>query len=270
MSAPGQGDAADPQGRGGPRDRRANDATIGSVVTIPTADGDMDAFVARPAVAGSFPGVVVIQEAFGVSDHIRDVCGRFAAQGYVALAPELFHRQGGGVEIAYGDMPGAMAALAGLTNPGLEVDVGAALARLRTLPDVAPRRVGVVGFCVGGLAAFIAACRLDPAATVSFYGGGIVRERPRLHFQPVLGEAPRIRAPLLCLFGAEDQGIPAADVEAIHAALDRLPVAHEVVVYPGAGHAFFNDMRPNYHAPSAADAWLRTLAWLDAHLWRET
>jgi carboxymethylenebutenolidase len=269
VSTPGHGDAAGQQGGGGPRDSRENHATTGSVVTIPTPDGDMDAFVARPAAAGPFPGVVVIQEAFGVSDHIRDVCGRFAAQGYVALAPELFHRQGRGVEIAYGDMPGAMAGLAGLTNQGLEVDVGAALARLRALPDVTPRRVGVVGFCVGGLAAFIAACRLDPAATVSFYGGGIVRERPKLHFQPVLGDTPRIRAPILCLFGAEDQGIPSADVEAIRAALDRLPVAHEVVVYPGAGHAFFNDMRPNYHAPSAADAWQRTLAWLDTHLWRE-
>ena len=270
MSGRGPGDTADHRGGGRPRDRRANDATTGAVVTIPTPDGDMDAFVARPATMGVFPGVVVIQEAFGVNDHIRHVCARFAAQGYIALAPELFHRQGRGVEVAYGDMPGAMAALAGLTNPGLEVDAAAALERLRALPEVAPRRAGVVGFCVGGLAAFIAACRLDPAATVSFYGGGIVRERPRLRFQPVLGEASKIRAPILCLFGAEDQGIPPADVEAIRERLDRLTVVHDVVVYPGAGHAFFNDLRPNYHALSAADAWQRTLAWLDAHLWRET
>ncbi len=240
-----------------------------SLVTIETTAGPMDAFVARPGAPGPFPGVVVAQEAFGVNDHIRDVCERFAAAGYAALAPELFHRQGRGIEVAYGDMPGAMAALGGLTNDGLEHDLAAALAHLRGLPGVAPDRVGLVGFCVGGLAAFIGACRLGPAATVSFYGGGIVRERPQLRFKPVIGEAARIGAPILCLFGAEDKGIPPADVESIRQALDALPVAHEVIVYPGAGHAFFCDMRPAYHAPSAADAWRRTLAWLDAHLGRE-
>lgn len=239
-----------------------------SLVTIATPEGPMDAFVALPKGDGPFPGVVIAQEAFGVNDHIRDVCGRFAAAGYVALAPELFHRQGRGIEIAYGDMPNAMAGLGGLTNDGLEHDLAAALATLRGLPGVAPDRVGLVGFCVGGLAAFIGACRLDPAATVSFYGGGIVRERPQLRFKPVIGETATIRAPVLCLFGAEDKGIPPADVEAIREALDRLPVAHEVVVYPDAGHAFFCDMRPAYHAASAADAWRRTLTWLGAHLRR--
>jgi carboxymethylenebutenolidase len=242
---------------------------VESLVTIETAEGAMDAYLAQPEGRGPFPGVVVAQEAFGVNDHIRDVCGRFAAAGYAALAPELFHRQGRGIEIAYGDMPPAMAALGGLTNDGLEHDLAAALARLRGLPGIAPGRVGLVGFCVGGLAAFIGACRLDPAATVSFYGGGIVRERPQLRFEPVIGEAARIGAPILCLFGAEDKGIPPADVEAIRRALGALPVAHEVVVYPGAGHAFFCDQRPAYHAPSAADAWRRTVAWLGAHLRRE-
>jgi carboxymethylenebutenolidase len=231
-------------------------------LTIVTPDGAMEAFVAAPGLAVPSPGVVVAQEAFGVNDHIRDVCRRFAREGYVALAPELFHREGRGVEVPYGDMPNAMRLLATLTNEGLERDLAAALGHLRLHPGVDPARIGLVGFCVGGFAAFLGACRLTPAATVSFYGGGIVRERPTLQLRPVLGEAAQIRTPLLCLFGADDKGIPPEDVDAIRAALDAGTVPHDVVVYPGAGHAFFSDARPSYHAASATAAWERTLDWL--------
>jgi carboxymethylenebutenolidase len=231
-------------------------------VTIPTVEGPMDAWLARPAGAGPFPGVVVVQEAFGVNDHIRDVCSRFAREGYVALAPEIFHRQGAGIEIPYTDMPAAMAQLALLTNDGLEVDLLAALDHVRGEEGVDTWRVGLVGFCVGGFAAFLGACRLDPAATVSFYGGGIVRARSGLRLEPVLAEAAAIDAPLLCLFGAEDAGIPPADVGAIRERIEQRGVGNEVHVYEGAKHAFFCDQRPAYHPEAAADAWARTLAWL--------
>jgi carboxymethylenebutenolidase len=235
-------------------------------VTLATADGPMDAYLASPASPGRHAAVVVVQEAFGVNEHIRDVCRRFAAAGYVAIAPEIFHRAGTGIDIPYADMPPAMAQLALLTNAGLEQDLAAALAHLRGRADVDPARVGVVGFCVGGFAAFLAACRLDPAATVSFYGGGIVRARTGLALTPLLDEADGIRAPLLCLFGSEDGGIPPADVEAIRQRLRGLGSAHEVVVYDGAKHAFFCDARPAYHPAAAAAAWERTLAWCDRHL----
>ncbi len=232
-------------------------------VTISTADGPMDAWLVAPASPGPHAAVVVVQEAFGVNAHIRDVCRRFAAVGYVALAPEIFHRAGIGIEIPYSDMPPAMAQLALLTNAGLEQDLAAALAHLRSRGDVDPARVGVVGFCVGGFAAFLAACRLDPAATVSFYGGGIVRPRTGLALAPLLDEAEGIRAPLLCLFGSEDGGIPPADVGAIREKLGALGAAHEVVEYDGAKHAFFNDVRPAYHPAAAQAAWERTLAWFE-------
>jgi carboxymethylenebutenolidase len=231
-------------------------------VTIPTVEGPMDAWLARPAGAGPWPGVVVVQEAFGVNDHIRDVCRRFAREGYVALAPEIFHSQGPGIEIPYTDMPPAMAQLALLTNDGLEVDLSAALDHVRGEEGVDTWRVGLVGFCVGGFAAFLGACRLDPAATVSFYGGGIVRGRPGFRLEPILEEADAIDAPLLCLFGSEDGGIPPADVEAIRARLEDRGVGNAVHVYEGAKHAFFCDQRPAYHPEAAADAWTRTLAWL--------
>jgi carboxymethylenebutenolidase len=237
-------------------------------VTLSTPDGPMEAYVARPDGDGRVPAVVVAQEAFGVNGHIRDVCDRFAREGYLAVAPELFHRDGRGVEVAYSDMESALRRLRALTNDGLEMDLAAAFQHARSRAEVRPGEVGIVGFCVGGLAAFLAACRLDPDATVSFYGGGIARPRPQFKLEPVIAEARSIRAPILCLFGAEDKGIPPEDVEGIRRALDRLPTAHEVVVYPGAGHAFFSDARPAYHPASAADAWRRTLDWLGRHMRR--
>jgi carboxymethylenebutenolidase len=235
-------------------------------VTIATVDGPMDAYIARPAVPGKGPALVVIQEAFGVNEHIRDVCRRFARAGYVAIAPEIFHRAGRGLEIAYGNMDPAMAQLALLTNDGLETDLAAAFDYARGDGEVDAWRVGLVGFCIGGFVAFLGACRLDPAATVSFYGGGIVRERKGMRIQPLLDEADAIDAPLLCLFGSEDGGIPPADVEAIRARLDERAIGCEVVVYEGAKHAFFCDMRPNYHPEAAAQAWARTLAWCERYV----
>jgi carboxymethylenebutenolidase len=156
-----------------------------------------------------------------------------------------------------------MAELALLTNDGLEVDLEAALARLRGEDGVDPARVGLLGFCVGGFAAFLGACRLDPAATVAFYGGGIVHAREGMALAPVLDEADAIDTPLLALFGSADTGIPMSDVEAIR---KRLGVGCEVHVYDGAKHAFFNDRRPNYHPAAAADAWTRTLDWFGRYL----
>jgi len=235
-------------------------------VTLATADGPMAAYVAAPASGGSHAALVVVQEAFGVNEHIRDVCRRFATAGYVALAPEIFHRAGTGIDIPYSEMPPAMAQLALLTNAGIEQDLGAALVHLRGRAEVDPARVGVVGFCVGGFAAFLAACRLDPAATVSYYGGGIVRPRNGMLLTPLLDEADGIRAPLLCLFGSEDGGIPPSDVEVIRERLSRLDAAHEVIVYDGAKHAFFCDMRPAYHPAAAQASWERTLAWFGRSL----
>jgi carboxymethylenebutenolidase len=232
--------------------------------TISTPDGPMLAFVAAPdaAAPGLAPAVVVVQEAFGVNLHIEDVCRRFARAGYVALAPEIFHRDGAGLAIPYSEGPRAMEHLGRLTNEGIATDLRAALAALRADPRIDPSRVGLVGFCVGGFAAFLGACRLDPAATVAFYAGGLVHVRPGALLVPVLAEAGAIRAPLLCLFGGDDGGIPPADVEAVRAKLTEVGVPHEVIVYDGARHAFFNDLRPAFYPEAAARAWDATLAFL--------
>lgn len=234
-----------------------------ATVTIPTADGSMDAFLAHPGSSVvPAPAVVVIQEAFGVNGHIRDVCRRFAREGFVALAPEIFHRRGRGLTFAYGEWERVRPIFGSLGNDELAADVRDAVSYLKSLPDVIAERVSVVGFCVGGFVSFLGACRVGVHAAVSFYGGGIVEARPGLQMEPVLDEASSLRGPILCLFGADDPSIPPAHVQAIRERLSQVGGAHEVVVYEGASHAFFCDERASYKADAAADAWLRTLAWL--------
>ena len=235
-------------------------------LTIATSDGPMQAWLAKPAGAGPFAGLVVIQEAYGVNEHIVDVCDRLAGEGYAALAPEIYHRRGKGLAFSYETPAPAMEELALLTNDGLETDLAAALACLRGEDGIDPGRVGLLGFCVGGFAAFLGACRLDPAATVSFYGGGIVRARDGMALEPVLEEADAIDAPLLALFGSEDASIPPDDVAAIRERLAQRTVGCEVHVYEGAKHAFMNDRRANFHPAAAAAAWIRTLDWFGRYL----
>jgi carboxymethylenebutenolidase len=235
-----------------------------STFTLTTSDGDMEVYEAAPD-GEAVRGVIVIQEAFGVNDHVRDVTRRFAAAGYHAVAPALFHRAGGGTA-AYGDMEAVMKLFAGLTDEGFLTDVDACIDHLG-FEGFAPERVGVVGFCMGGRVTFlVAACRRLGAA-VGFYGGGIV-EAGRLPFPALIDGVPNLQTPWLGLFGDLDAGIPVEHVERLRAELDTsAPVDHEIVRYPGAQHGFHCDPRPdNFNAEAAADGWGRTLDWLSAHL----
>lgn len=209
-------------------------------------------------------GVVVIQEAFGVNDHIEDVTDRFAAAGYTAVAPDLFHRAGGGTA-PYGDFAKVLPLFEGLTDDGILDDVDTAVSALtdRGIPAGA---IGVVGFCFGGRVTFLVAAARELGAAAGFYGGGIVTARfPQ--FPALIDRAGQLATPWLGLFGDEDQSIPVDDVERLRGALvAEAPVATEVVRYPGAGHGFHCDQREDFHPDAAADAWARTLAWFDRHL----
>lgn len=232
-------------------------------LTIDAPEGPMRAHRAAPPDGEPAPAIVVFQEAFGVDEHIRSICRRFAREGYVALAPELYHREGPDVVLGHDDFTKVRPHLAALTNAGIESDLRAALGALRADPAVDGARIAAAGFCVGGFATFLAACRSDVAAAIPFYGGGLVVERPGLRLQPLLPEADAISCPVLAFFGAEDASIPAEQVAAIGDRLRTLGKPFEIVVYPGAGHAFFNDMRPAaYRADAAVDAWRRTLDFL--------
>jgi carboxymethylenebutenolidase len=207
-------------------------------------------------------GVVVLQEAFGVNDYVVDVAGRLAAEGWLAVAPHLFHRSGDPV-LAYDDIEQVKPHMSRLTAEGLLDDVDAALAHL-TSSGLGPQQVGVVGFCMGGTVALATAVRREVGAAVSFYGGGV--GEGRFGFASLVEEAPGLRAPWLGLYGDLDRGIPVADVERLRVAAASSGQPTEVVRYAEAGHGFHCDRRPSHHRASAADAWRRTLEWLDGHL----
>lgn len=236
-----------------------------STVSVQTADGEMKAFQAVPDGARRAPALIVAQEAFGVNGHIQALCRRYAQEGYVALAPDLYHRSGTLLTYGYDD-PRRREPFSAMTNEGVTMDVEAALGYLRELPAADPGRIGIVGYCLGGFVAFLAACRTDVATAVCYYGGGIVNRREGLKLEPVLGEAEKMRVPVLCLFGDRDASIPMDEVEAIRERLGRQPREHEVVVYPGAGHGFACDERGSYDRDAAQDAWARTRAWLELRL----
>ncbi|MBS1816856.1 MAG: dienelactone hydrolase family protein [Acidobacteria bacterium] len=237
-----------------------------TTLTLPTADGPMRAFRVAPDGDARLPALLVIQEAFGVNNHIRNVCRRVAAHGYVTLAPELFHRTGEGVELGYTDMPQVMPHFSKLTNPGILMDIQTGLAALRADARVDPSRIGVIGFCVGGFSTFLAAEKTDAAVFVAFYGGGILRARPGIALEPLIGDADEIRRPILLMFGGQDQSIPPADVDEIDATLTRLAKVHQTVTLPDGGHGFACDDRAAYHQPSNDEAWRITYEWLGRNL----
>jgi carboxymethylenebutenolidase len=207
-------------------------------------------------------GIVVIQEAFGVNDHIEDVAARFAACGWLAVAPHLYHRSGD-PRFGYDDITVVRQHMGQLTADGVLADVDAALDHLAAA-GVGPGATGIVGFCMGGTVALAVAARRDVGAAVTFYGGGVTQGR--FGFRPLVEEAEDLRAPWLGLYGDRDTGIPVEEVERLREAAAASGQPTEIVRYPEAGHGFHCDARSSYHEPSARDAWDRTLAWFDRHL----
>lgn len=232
-------------------------------LVLDTPDGPMATFEAVPD--GPARGaVVVVQEAFGVNAHIRDVTERFAAAGYHALAPAYFHRAAGEAIEDYTDVAAIFPLFEGLTDAGILADTDAALAHLAATGFGADR-TGIVGFCFGGRVTFLVGLERALGAGVGFYGGGIA-SKGALPFPMLLDRTPELRTPWLGLFGDLDASIPVDDVERLRAALADAPVAAEVVRYAEARHGFHCDARADFDETAARDAWARTLAWLDAHL----
>jgi carboxymethylenebutenolidase len=230
-------------------------------IRIPAGSAQMGGYLARPKDGGVRPAVLVFMEIFGINSHIRDVTERVAREGYVALAPDYFHRTGPGVEYGYDDagMAGGMKLLMQLKADEMIADSRAAIAALRARKDVSGK-IGAMGFCIGGHMTYLTACETDVAAAASFYGGGIAAPQGPGGAPSTLSRTPKLRGRLLCLFGEKDHLIPAAQVDAIRDALAKAKAKHEVVVYPGADHGFFCDQRPTYQKPAADDAWKRVKA----------
>ncbi len=234
-------------------------------LTLDAADGAMRVYRVRPAPQNAAvppAAVIVLQEAFGVNEHIQDVAKRVAAQGYLALAPDLFHRSGT-EEVAYNDRETAMSLIAELGAHPIVTDVTAVADYLSDEENIPAARTAVVGFCFGGRAAFTAATALPLAATVVFYGPGIASGP-----HAVLDKTANITGPVLMLVGDADPTIPAEDIAAIRAAAKNSGVELRVVEFAGAGHAFHCDARPAQYAHDAAQkAWQDTTEFL-AHTLR--
>ena len=229
-------------------------------VKLNVTDGTvMQAYVARASDGQQRrPGIIVLQEAFGVNEHIRDVCGRLAHEGYVAIAPELFHRTAPpGFEMPY-DVARDRSHAEAIRPDTLEADLRAAFGWLQSQSFVDRDLIVSVGFCMGGKASFLANAVLPLRASASFYGGGIA---PGL-----LDRASSLNAPILLIWGGKDDRIPVDQRSAVIDALNRNAKTYVNVEFSDAGHGFFCDVRLAYHPLSARQAWPLLLAFLRSYL----
>ena len=224
---------------------------MGEMVQFPFDGGNTSGYLATPK-QGTGPGVIVIQEWWGLVDHIKDVCDRFADEGFVALAPDMYH----GKTTKSPDEAGKL--MMALRIDQAEKDLGGAVQYLLTLDSMTSRKIGVIGFCMGGaLALYTATKNQNIGACIVFYG---------IH-PNVKPDLPNLNAPVLGIFGEKDRSVPPAAVHELESKIKNLGKQVEMKIYPGADHAFFNDTRPEvYKTEAAADAWQRTIAFLRQHL----
>lgn len=229
---------------------------VNEKVELAVADGTrMAAYVARPQKMGPHPGLLLFQEAFGVNHHIRSVSDRFAAEGYVVIAPELFHRTApAGYEAGYTDFPSVMPHLQAVTRETAEADIKSAYDWLHSNDTLQVGEISSVGFCMGGRVSFIANGVVPMRAAVSFYGGGIA---PGL-----LDRASRLQAPSLLIWGGLDKHITPEHRRAVTEALSAEKKIYVNAEFSRADHGFFCDERAAYEPHSARQAWALTLEFL--------
>jgi carboxymethylenebutenolidase len=233
-------------------------------VRIPVADGEIPAYRAMPASGGPFPVVLVVQEIFGVHEYIRDVCRRLAKEGYMAIAAELYARQGNVATMT--DVQEIIAKVVSKV-PDAQVmsDLDAVVAFAKASGSGDSARLGITGFCWGGRITWLYAAHSPQLkAGVAWYGRLVGNEGPQTPRHPV-DLAQELKAPVLGLYGGADNGIPVDTVERMRAACKTAGKTCEFEIYPEAGHAFHADYRPSYRPDAAKDGWDRMLARFRAH-----
>lgn len=243
------------------------DGLLAGEIKVPVPGGEMVAYRAQPAGAISPPVILVVQEIFGVHEYIKDVCRRFARLGYLAIAPELFARQGDPRQ--YGAIPDLMSNIVSkVPDAQVMADLDACVAWAKAHGGDSGR-LGITGFCWGGRVTWLySAHNPQVKAGVAWYGrlaSPVTANNPK---HPV-DIANQLQAPVLGLYGGADQGIPPDTVEKMRAALaaadSRAACASKIHVYDGAPHAFHADYRPSYRQPEAEDGWERAVAWFKRH-----
>jgi carboxymethylenebutenolidase len=237
-------------------------------IKVPTEKGDIPGYLARPKAGKSFPVVLVVQEIFGVHEHIKDLCRRLAQKGYLAIAPELYARQGDVSKLTSIDDIRKIVAQVPDDQVLADLDAAAAFAKKNENGDLG--RLAITGFCWGGRITWLyAAHSTQLKAGVAWYGR-LVGDKDPLHPQHPVDLAASLKAPVLGLYGGKDQGIPLDTVEQMRAALKAKGASKSagkssIHVYPEAGHAFLADYRPSYRQPDAEDGWKRLLEWFKAN-----
>ncbi|HVR63509.1 MAG TPA: dienelactone hydrolase family protein [Polyangia bacterium] len=244
---------------------------VGGEVKIPVGGESIPAYRAMPEgkpKGKGFPVILVVQEIFGVHEHIKDVCRRFAKQGYFAVAPELYARQG---DVSQMSDPKEIMTKVVSKVPDAQVmgDLDAVIPWAKGTGAADVSKVAIIGFCWGGRIVWLySAHNPNLRAGVAFYGR-IVGDKDPLHPQQPIDIVQSVKTPVLGLYGGQDQGIPVATVEQMQKALaassNKAARASEFKIYPDAGHAFFADYRPSYRKEAADDAWPRALAFLKKH-----
>ena len=237
---------------------------VAGEVKIPVKDGQIPAYRAMPATGKNFPVVLVIHEIFGVHEHIQDICRRFAKLGYLAIAPELFARQGDVSQLS--DIQQIISKVVSKV-PDAQVmsDLDATVAWAASSAKGNIDKLGITGFCWGGRIVWLyAAYNRKLKAGVAWYGRLVGESTPLTPKYPV-DIASELRVPILGLYGGKDNSIPVNTVEQMRKALEAGNSGSQIIVYPEAGHAFFADYRPSYRKVAAEDGWKRLQAWFKQH-----
>jgi carboxymethylenebutenolidase len=255
----------------------ASKAVAGEIIKtsadgLKAAEGHLDSsgfglpiYQARPAGSGKYPVVVVLPEIWGMHEYIKDVVRRFARRGFLAITFEPYARTGGVLNLP--DQQALLKVVNAVPDAQILADLDAIVAYAKKLPDARADRIGVTGFCRGGLYTLLFAARsADVKAAVAWYGQIKPSKPPEIRTVGPLDVAAQIQAPVLGLYGGADQGIPVADVKEMESALRAAGKTAEFVIYPDAPHAFHSDYRPSYRENAAKDAWARCLAWFNRYL----
>lgn len=237
---------------------------IAGEVKIPVADGEIPAYRAMPDKGKSFPVVLVVQEIFGVHEHIKDLCRRFAKAGRMAIAPELYARQGDVSKITnISEIVSKVVSKVPDSQVMSDLDAAVAWAKKSGKGDTS--KLGITGFCWGGRIVWLyAAHNPQLKAGVAWYGR-LVGNPDELHPKHPVDVAAQLKAPVLGLYGGKDTGIPQDTVEKMRAAIKAAGGKSEIVVYPDAGHGFNADYRPGYDKQAAEDGWRRLQAWFKTY-----
>jgi len=228
-------------------------------VRIPTGDEEIPAYRARPGKSGTFPVVLVVQEIFGVHEYIKDVCRRFAKLDYCAIAVEMFARQGDVSKLL--DIQDIRKVVAQVPDAQAMSDLDAAAAWAVHESNGDPTRLLITGFCWGGRIAWLYAAHNPALKAAGAWYGRLEGDRTQLTPQHPIDVAGALQAPVLGLYGGQDNGIPLDSVERMRASLKAAGSPSAILVYPDAQHAFHADYRPNYNPEAANDGWEKLLSW---------